>query len=176
MIQDHVLKGKGANRMKKIVLVTAVIVLALGALGVGVVFAQGGQPPTTGTIGQGGYGWMHDYVEQALAAKLGLTEEQVEDQLAAGTAMYQIALDNGIKQEDLASFMNQVHKEAFDKAVKDGVITQERADWMLQRMQNMYQNGYGAGNCPMHNGQAGQFSRGRGMGPGMMWGQGNRNP
>jgi hypothetical protein len=126
---------------------------------------------------------MHDYVEQALAAKLGLTEKQVEDQFAAGKPMYQIALDNGIKQEDLASFMNEVHKDAFAQAVKDGAISQERADWMLQRMQNMYQNGYGPGNCPMHNGQG--FGQGRGMGPGMMgggygrgmwWGQGTQNP
>lgn len=159
--------------MKKTLLIVAVLVLALGALGVGVAFAQGGQPP----VRQGSYGWMHDYVEQALAAKLGLTEQQVEDQLAAGTAMYQIALDNGITQANLASFMNDVHTDAFAQAVKDGVITQERADWMLQRMQNMYQGGYGPGNCPMQNGQ------GRGIGPGMMgggrgsmWGQGLQTP
>lgn len=164
--------------MKKTLLIVAVVILALGALGVGVAFAQGGQPPF-GMMGQGGYGWMHDYVEQALAAKLDLTEEQVEDQLAAGKPMYQIALDNGIAQEDLATFMNEVHKDAFDKAVKDGVITQERADWMLQRMQNMYQNGVGPGNCPMHNGQNNTFPRGRGMGPGMMGrgsGWGTQNP
>jgi hypothetical protein len=132
---------------------------------------------------QVGYGWMHNYVEQALAAKLGLTEKQVEEQLAAGKPMHQIALDNGIKQEDLANFMYEVHQEAFGKAVEAGVITQERADWMLQRMQGMYQNGTGFGNCPMHNGQSGQF--GRGMGPGRMggggmmqgwWQQGTQNP
>jgi hypothetical protein len=152
--------------MKKTLLIVALLVLALGVLGVGVAFAQGGQPPA----GQGGYGWMHDYVERALAAKLGLTEKQVEDQLAAGKAMYQVALDNGIKQEDLANFMNEVHKDAFAQAVKAGVITQERADWMLQRMQNMYQNGYGPGNCPMHNGQGAPLGRGQGFGPGMMGG------
>ena len=166
--------------MKKTFLIVGLValaILALGALGVGVAFAQGGQPPFTGMM-QSGYGWMHDYIEQALATKLGLTEQQVEDQLTAGKPMYQIALDNGIKQEDLANFMNEVHKDAFDKAVKDGVITQERADWMLQRMQNMYQGGYGPGNCPMHNGQGAQFGRGRGMGPGMMsgWGTGVQNP
>ena len=160
--------------MKKTLLIVGLVVLALGILGVGVAFAQGGQPG----VMQGGYGWMHDYVEQALAAKLGLTEKQVEEQLAEGTPMYQIALDNGIKQEDLAIFMNDVHQDAFAKAVAAGVITQERADWMLQRMQNMFQNGAGAGNCPMHNGQGGQFRQGRGMmgGGGMMWGQGAQNP
>jgi hypothetical protein len=175
--------AKGENSMKKTLLIVglaALVVLTLGVLGVSAAFAQGGQPPA----GQSGYGWMHDYVEQALAAKLGLTEEQVEEQLAAGKAMYQIALDNGIQQEDLATFMNEVHKEAFANAVKAGVITQERADWMLQRMQNMYQNGYGPGNCPMHNGQGAPFGRGQGIGSGMMngagrgprWGQGVTNP
>jgi len=164
--------------MKKTLLIVALLTLALSVIGVGVAFAQGGQPP----VGQG-YGWMHDYVEQALAAKLGLTEKQVEDQFAAGNPMYQIALDNGIKQEDLANFMSEVHKDAFAKAVKDGVITQERADWMLQRMQTMYQNGYGPGNCPMHNGQGAPTGRGQGFGRGMMgggrgpmWGQATQTP
>ena len=168
--------------MKKTVLIVALVVLALGVLGVGAAFAQSGQPPYGSMmIGGRGYGAMHDYVEQALAAKLGLTENQVEDQLAAGKPMYQIALDGGIKQEDLANFMNEVHKDAFAKAVKDGVMTQEQADWMLQRTQNMYQNGYGAGNCPMHNGQGGGgFGTGTrrgggGYGPGMMR-QGTQNP
>jgi hypothetical protein len=146
--------------MKKSLLIVGLVVLALGAIGVRVAFAQGPRPPAGG----GGYGWMHDYVEQALAAKLDLIETQVEEALAAGSPMYQIALDNGIAQEDLANFMNEVHQEAFAKAVAAGVITQERADRMLQRMQNMYQNGYEFGNCAMHNGQ--------GFGPGMMgnWG------
>lgn len=150
--------------MKKTILTVAlVVVAALVVLGVGVAFAQGPAPYTGGGMMGNGGGWMHDYVEQALAAKLGLTEKQVEDQLAAGKPMYQIALDNGIKQEDLTTFMGEVHKEAFAKAVKDGAVTQEQADWMLSRMQS---RGYGIGNCPMQNGT------GTGYGPGMM-GRGN---
>jgi len=165
--------------MKKTLLIVGLIVLALGVLGVGVALAQGELPPVTGMMNmmrQGGYRWMHeymhDYVEQELAAKLALTEKQVEEQLAAGKPMYQIALDNGIKQDNLANFMNEVHQGALAKAVRDGVITQEQADWMLPMMQNMFQNGYGAGNCPMHNGQDGSI--GRGSGSGMM--RGTRNP
>jgi len=163
--------------MKKTILISTLVLLALGVLGVGAVLAQGSQPPV-----QGGYGSMHEYVEKALAAKLGLTEEQVEDDLAAGNSMYQIALDNGVNQEDLANFMNEVHTEAFASVVQDGVMTQEQADWMLQRMQN--RGGYGTGNCPMHNGQGAALGRGTGAGPammqnrgGMMWGQGTQqNP
>jgi opacity protein-like surface antigen len=173
--------------MKKTLLIVALVVLALGALGVGVVVAQGQNPPVPGSGyvrmggGYGGYGWMHDYVEQALASKLGLTEQQVEDALASGKTMYQIALDNGIAEADLPTFMTDVHQAAFDKAVADGALTQEQADWMLQRMQDMYGNGYGFGNCPMGGvrpqdgtGYRGGFGSGSGQsnvpGPGMMGG------
>jgi hypothetical protein len=162
--------------MKKTILITSIVVIALAVLGVGVAFAQGQQPPVPGV---GMMSWMHDYVEQALASRLGLTEEQVEEQFAAGKTMYQIALDNGIKQEDLAAFMNDVHKDAFATAVEAGVMTQAQADWMLQRMQS---RGYGIGStgCPMQNGQGGY---GRGMmgngGRGMMgggWQSPQQNP
>jgi hypothetical protein len=137
--------------MKKTILIVGLVVAALVVLDVGVASAQGPAPYAgNGPLAQNGAGWMHDYVEQALAAKLGLTEKQVEDQLSAGKPMYQIALDEGIKQEALTDFMNEVHQDAFAAAVKDGVVTQEQADWMLQRMQS--RGGFGIGNCPMQNG------------------------
>jgi hypothetical protein len=161
--------------MKKTMLIAGIVLAALVVFGVGAAFAQGPNPyagngavrPGASAGVQNGGGWMHDYVEQALAAKLGLTEAQVEEQFTAGKTMYQIALDNGIKQEDLTDFLNEVHQDAFAAAVKDGVITQEQANRMLQRMQN--RGAYGAGNCPMHGGQANQ---GAGYGRGMMNGFG----
>ena len=161
--------------MKKTLLIVAIVVLALGALGVGAAFAQGGNPPSTpfgngrGMMGQGygmmsgsgGYGPVHDYVEQALAAKLGLTEEQVEQELTT-KPMYQIALDHGVAQADLQTFMADIHKTAFAAAVKDGVMTQAQADAMLARMS---QNGFGV-NCPMGGGG---YGRGSGMMGGGRW-------
>jgi hypothetical protein len=168
--------------MKKTILIVALVVLALGAVGVGVVLAQGGgQLPygwMTNMMGGNGYGSMHNYVEQAMAAKLGITEEEVEKELVT-KPMYQIALDHGIQQADLATFLNEVHKDAFAQAVKDGLMTQQQADWMLQHMQNRFD---GNGGCPMwNNGQSGPVKRGSlpsangnttGYGPGMMGGNG----
>jgi len=154
--------------MKKTILIVGLVVLALGVLGVGAVFAQGVTPPVQrgGMMQNGGYGPMHDYVEEALAAKLGITEEAVEDALASGKTMYQIALDNSVKEADVAALLTEVHTAAFDKAVADGVVTREQADFMLQRMAA---NGFNSGNCPMQNGQGGQYGR-RGNGQGMMGG------
>ncbi|GAB4489471.1 MAG: hypothetical protein Fur0016_06630 [Anaerolineales bacterium] len=146
--------------MKKVLLVIAVLALAAVIFGAGFVFAQfqpvsaQALPSYFGTSmmghgggmihgGRGGYGPMHDYVEQALAEKLGLTEAQVEEQLAAGKTMYQIALDAGTAEADVPALLEAVHKTAFDKAVAAGVLTQAQADAMFQQMQAA---GFGA-NC-----------------------------
>ncbi len=149
--------------MKKTILIIGLVVLALGVFGAGVAFAQDEQPPVGRgpMMGGGGYGPMHDYVEEALADKLGITEEDVESALASGTTMYQIVLDNGIAEADVPALLTEVHTAAFDKAVADGIITREQADFMLQRMTA---NGYGFGNCPMQNGQG--YGRGNGFGRG----------
>ena len=98
-----------------------------------------------------------------LRAQLRAAEAQVEQELAA-KPMYQIALDHGIAQADLPTFMAEIHKTAFAAAVKDGVMTQAQADAMLQRMS---QNGYCV-NCPMGGGGYGN-GRGNGMMGGGRW-------
>jgi hypothetical protein len=176
---------KEKNIMKKILLVVSVLVVAVVIFGAGFVFSQSqsvsaaglpqGYGPGGGMMGggRGGYGPMHDYVEQALATKLGLTEAQIEEQLAAGKSMYQIVLDKGIAEADVPALLTEVHKTAFAKAVADGVLTQAQADTMLQ---NISANGFNFANCPMGGTrpQDGTGLRGgrRGAG-GMMggWGQ-----
>ncbi len=152
--------------MKKTILIIGLAVLALGVFGVGAALAQDVQPPV-GRGPMGGGGLMHDYVEEALADKLGISEADVESALASGKTMYQIALDNGVAEADVPALLTEVHTAAFDKAVADGVITREQADFTLQRMTS---NGYGFGNCPMQNGQ------GAGYGRGMMQNGGQYNP
>jgi len=179
--------------MKKILVIVSVVVMALVIFGAGVAFSQfqqvsaaalpqgygpgGGMMGPGGMMGgRGGYGPMHDYVEQALAAKLGMTEAQVEEQLAAGKSMYQIVLDKGIAQADVPALLTEVHKTAFAKAVADGVLTQAQADAMLQ---NMSANGFNYANCPMGGGYGPQNGNGarRGRG-GMMggWGWNQQQP
>ena len=167
--------------MKKILMVVSVVLVALVIFGAGFLFSQqfqsvyaaglpqGFGPGGGGMMGgRGGYGPMHDYVEQALAAKLGLTEAQVEEQLASGKSMYQIAIDKGIAAADVPALLTDVHKTAFAKAEAAGVLIQTQADAMLQ---NMSANGFNYANCPM-GGSAQQNGNGfrRGPGGGMMGG------
>ena len=172
--------------MKKTLLIVALVLAALAIFSVGVVFAQSQQPATPfaqgygpgmmggrggrgGMMGgAGGYGPMHDYVEEALADKLGLTEANIEEQLAAGKTMYQIVVDAGTAEADVPALLSEVHKTAFDKAVAAGVVTQQQADFMLERMT---QNGFGA-NCPMGAANGQGFGPGRG---GMMGGRWQQN-
>ena len=170
--------------MKKTLWIIGLVALALGVFGVGVVFAQDVQPPVTrGPMANGSYGAMHDYVEKALAEKLGIAEADIESELASGKTMYQIALDNGTAEADIPALLADVHAQAFDKAVADGVLTREQADFMLQRMAD---GGYGFGNCPMNGNGGSGYGRGHGhhgginngsqFGPGMMGGRWSQIP
>jgi len=114
---------QGVKMMKKGLLVALFVIAALG-LFTGVASAQAAQPQV-GTI--------HDYMEKALAEKLGLPLATVEAQFDGGKSLFQIALDNGITQQNMATFMLDVRIQAVQAAVADGVLTQTQADWMLQR-------------------------------------------
>lgn len=169
--------------MKKTILIAGLIVAALAVLGVGAALAQGPAPfggngPMTLAPGasagvQTGGGYLHTYMVTALADELGLSVEDVNARLAAGETMYDIAIADGVKPEDFPALMIEVRSSALRAAVKDGVITQEQADWMSShgfgRGGMMNGTGYGTGNCPMRNGT------GAGYGPGMMGGPGWQN-
>jgi hypothetical protein len=123
--------------MKKIIFAVLIVVLAMG------VFASVASAQTT----QQNTGLLHDYMEKALADKLGIPLATIQAQFDAGKTLYQIALENGITQAGLPALMLEVRTAAIKAAVADGVITQAQADKMLR-------------------------VAGRGMGFGMMYGAG----
>jgi hypothetical protein len=128
--------------MKKIMVAVLIAVLALGVFA-GVASAQTVQQNT---------GFLHDYMEKALADKLNVPLATIEAQFDSGKTLYQIAIDNGISQADLPAFMLEVRTTAIKAAVSNGVITQAQADRMLQSGahgmgQGMMRGGAGAGSC-----------------------------
>jgi hypothetical protein len=163
--------------LKKLVLIGAVLMVALLALGAaGLAYAQEPQPTEPvpfgqgfsrggGMMGRGGgmmgrwnqgangqYGPMHEYMVGSMSDALGMTVEELNAELAAGKTMWQVAEAKGLSLEETQSLMLDARKAAFEKMVADGVITQEQADWMLSRMQGMRGQGGAQGGCPMQGG------------------------
>jgi len=128
--------------MKKTLFAVLVAVLALGAF-TGVAGASAG--PTTAT------GSLHEYMEVALAEKLGIPLAEVEAAFEAGQTLYQFALDNGIAEADLPAFMLEVRTAAVEAALADGVITEFQAERMLRSkgfgMGGGMMGGTGVGTC-----------------------------
>jgi hypothetical protein len=168
--------------MKKLVLIGSIVIVAIIALAAaGFAYAQEPQPTEPvpfgqgygpGMMGRGGmmgrwgqgstgqYGPMHEYMVGAMAEALGLTDEELDTELAAGKTMWQVAEAKGLSLEEFQTLMVDARKAAFEKMVADGVLTQEQADWMLSRMQGRWGQGGAQGGCPMHGGAYGGGRRG----------------
>ena len=101
--------------MKKTLLIVALTVLALGALGVGVVAAQGGQPPYGQRSAVDGVGPMHDYMEQAMADAVGLSLDEFEARHDAGETFYQIALAEGFSAEEIPALMQDARTKGWKR-------------------------------------------------------------
>ena len=157
--------------MKKTLWIVLLVILALGALGIGTVAAQDGQPPYGQRGVADGASLLHDYMEKAMAEAVGLTVDAFEARHDAGETFYQIALAEGFTAEEIPALMQEARVNGLNEAVVAGVISQEQADWMGSRGfgRGGMMGGYGGyGECPMYDGEAVPF--GGQFGPGMMGG------
>ncbi len=89
----------------------------------------------------------------AVAKKLGLTYAELNTALQNGQTVAQLAQAKGVSLDALKTAALDAMKTSFADLVKQGVMTQEQADWMLDHMDDM----------PMFNFE-------QGFGPGMMGG------
>ncbi|MFO7623794.1 MAG: hypothetical protein R6V73_05535 [Anaerolineales bacterium] len=152
--------------MKKIWIIGIVVIAA--ALTAGAALAQAPTPAEPGTGygpgmmgGRGGYGMMgqgffqdrptdgsygpmHEYMVDAYANAFGISSEELNSRLAAGESMWQVAESFGISPENFSALRAEVRAGALQKAVEAGLITQEQATWMNQRMGS---RGFAGGAC-----------------------------
>jgi len=148
--------------LKKIAAVLGVVTLitALGITAVGTAFAQSETPsteatPTTPTrpqrdLGSRGFGFFGGgSVTQfdKVAELLNLTPAELFDQLHSGKTLAEIAEAQGIDldtiQETLEAEKIQAVKDKIAKAVADGTITQDHAEWLLEGIEKGYTSGRG---------------------------------
>jgi hypothetical protein len=71
--------------------------------------------------------------------------------------MWTVAEAQGTTLEDFQALMVEIRGTAVEQAVAAGTLTQEQADWMAQRSEQMQANGFGpgTGTCTGMGGQRG---------------------
>ena len=95
---------------------------------------------------------------------MGTTTEDLTAQIESGKILAQIAEEKGVAVKNLATTMENGMKAGLEQAVKDGALTQEQADLMLQHMDGQFE-------WMITNMGAGMMGSGSGMmGPGGMVG------
>lgn len=129
--------------MIKKFLMFASLALAVGVIGlfsVGEVYAQSPTPtPPPEAQTPWGYAWGRvcqgaGVVSDAITGLLGMTQEEIYAERAAGKTLSEIAAEKGVTDQQLIDAMLAGQQEAIAQAVEDGRLTQEQADWMLARM------------------------------------------
>jgi hypothetical protein len=147
---------------KNLFMVTALLIV--GAIAVtltGIAFAQDTQPPdadngtTTeenqpylGKMFRGGWSRMHGSQAGLAAAAnlLGMTQDELEDQLKAGSTLADLAEKTGLDIQTLRDAVDSAHleeaKARVQQAVADGEMTQEEADWLLRGIDNGFNQGF----------------------------------
>jgi hypothetical protein len=70
---------------------------------------------------------MHEYMEDAFAEALGISHDELEAKLDEGETMWSIAQAQGLSDDEIAQLMVDARTNALEKAVADGVLTQEQA-------------------------------------------------
>jgi hypothetical protein len=119
----------------------ALAVILLGLFVVGTVFAQGPTPapaPTTPWGRAWGGIWQGSAtVSKAITDLLGMTAGQLLDARQAGKTLLDVAREKGVTEQQLTDALLAGRKDVVDQAVKDGRLTQEQADWMLNTMKAM---------------------------------------
>lgn len=145
----------------KILVVAVVAVLAMGALGLGVAYAQNPNPNSPFSPGgmMGGYwnqqgssidmgamhnwmtstGGMHTLVWDALSNALGLTSDELTAELNSSKTLAELAEEKGLDRVALVDELESAHQAGLAQAVSDGILTQEQADAMLSQMGGRYE-------------------------------------
>lgn len=159
------------NKWFKIGVIAFLAIGAVVGLASGVAFAQDDTqttPEATSPVpwGKGMRGPGGEVGLEAAAQALGMTSEELSNQLWAGKTLADLAAEKGI---DLATLRSTVEtaiqnaratemRTAIEQAVSDGTITQEHADWLLEGLEKGFlTNGFGLG----HGMRGGHHGRGQ---------------
>lgn len=122
--------------MKRILMAAGLLgMFLLGTGEVGRVFAQTPGPPPDApwTVGSGEEDSpIREIVFELLAGQWGLTVEELHQKRDDGETLRQVALDQGMNAVAFETLMQDTRLQATDRALAEGIISQERADRMKE--------------------------------------------
>jgi hypothetical protein len=145
-----------------------------GALGLSL--ATAAQPAEAGSSAaaaaaieaHGGRGFCGTAGREAAATALGMTVDDMQDQMRAGESLADLADEAGVDVSDVLDAIEaacvQETRDAIEQAVTDGDLTREHADWLLEGLDSGFwgpgaENGRGFGIGP-RGGRGGFGGRG----------------
>ncbi len=73
---------------------------------------------------------------RALSDVLGMSPQELRDALKSGKSLRELAEEKGVSKEDIRSAMLDAAKSVLDQAVNRGLITEEQADRILERIES----------------------------------------
>ena len=79
-----------------------------------------------------GYAGIQEYMNEALAEKLGMSADDITAAFEDGKTMLDLAADKDMTVKEFITMQEEVHILAIDKALDAGVISQNQADWMKE--------------------------------------------
>jgi len=130
------------------------VLVVVGAVSAGIAYADDSAPPTAANMPAGGRGPHGErglgQTELAAAAKvLGLTADELQTALKDGKTLQNLATAKGVDIQKVQDAINAVHREEMrtqiKQAVTDGTLTQAKADWLLEGLDQGYLDGPGFG-------------------------------
>jgi cytidylate kinase len=93
-----------------------------------------GTVPFRGALGAGPQGALNQPIVDAVAQKLGMTSADLMTALQSGQTIDQIAQSKGVSIDDLNKVALAAFKSGLADQVKQGTLTQQQADALLNRM------------------------------------------
>ncbi len=129
---------------KRVVVLVAVALLAVGLFGATKAYAQEPTPVSPPSAGKGpGSGLLHDYMTEAMFDVFGINTEELDEIHESESTLFEAL---GLPIEEFRTQMAEVRQIALENAAADGVISQDQADWMSERMLGAGRGKFGPGN------------------------------
>ena len=77
---------------------------------------------------------VHESID-AVSELLGLSPEEIREERESGKSLVEIAEEQGVSEDALIEAIMAAPKEAIEQKVEDGILTEEQADHLIERLE-----------------------------------------